>query len=170
MQKWPFSATSYRKITIQNPQNATTYSAKVINLTFSAHSISFFPNIQFYYSLDRQERIPISVKILSEEAIPINPGIYIKNVTGEVVVGNLSEGWHNVTVYDVRHLNNDPQNEEITYSASAQFQIRTPELSIVSQRSSELLVAIVAILVVSFVLFLYRKKRKSTKRSKQTSP
>lgn len=50
----------------------------------------------------------------------------MKEVTGNCVLGNLSQGWHNVTVYEISHVNDDPQKEEIIYSASAQFEIAVP--------------------------------------------
>jgi hypothetical protein len=114
------------EITIENPQNRS-YNVNTITLNFSAESISFFSHLHFYYSLDGQERIAIgNVAIVSDEFVPINPGIYMKNLTGNCVLGNLSQGWHNVTVYEISHLNDDPQNEEIVYSASAQFMVTIP--------------------------------------------
>ena len=122
------------EITIENPQN-TSYNVNTIVLFFSAKSVSFFPNSIFYYSLDGGERkLIVNRTTVSEEFLPINPGIYVKSVTGNSTLGNLSEGWHNVTVYDIRHLNNDPKDEEIIYLADAKFKIDTtpPIVSILS--------------------------------------
>jgi len=118
------------EIKIENPQNRS-YIGNTITLNFSAYSISFFSHLHFYYSIDDgQKRIPINnVTIVSDEFhqfLPTNPGIYYKTVTGNCVLGNLSQGWHNVTVYEISHLNDDPRNEEIVYSASAQFEIAVP--------------------------------------------
>ena len=118
------------EIKIENPQNRS-YIGNTITLNFSAYSISFFSHLHFYYSIDDgQKRIPIgNVTIVSDEFhqfLPTNPGIYMKTVTGNCVLGNLSQGWHNVTVYEISHLNDDPRNEEIVYSASAQFKIAVP--------------------------------------------
>ena len=151
------------EITIENPQNAS-YNENLIALNFSAESISFFSNLHFYYSIDGQERIPIeNVTVVSEQFVPINPGIYIKNVTGNCVMGNMSEGWHNVTVYEISHINDDPQNEEIIYSASAQFNVVvTPE----PQREPDSFpfvpvaaVSGVALAIFSIGLLTYLKKR-----------
>jgi len=118
------------EITIEKPQNRS-YIGNTITLNFSAYSISFFSHLHFYYSIDDgQKRIPINnVTIVSDafyRFLPTNPGIYYKTVTGNCVLGNLSQGWHNVTVYEISHLNDDPRNEEIVYSASAQFEIAVP--------------------------------------------
>lgn len=114
------------EITIENPQN-TTYNVNTIVLFFSAESVYLnFPNSIFYYSLDGGERkLIVNRTTISQEFLPINPGIYINNVTGNCTLDNLSEGWHNVTVYDIRHL---------IYSADAKFKIDTiaPKFSISS--------------------------------------
>ena len=50
----------------------------------------------------------------------------------------MSAGWHNVTVYEISHVNDDPQNEEIIYSANAQFKIdKAPEAPENSQSKPE---------------------------------
>jgi hypothetical protein len=148
------------EITIENPQNRS-YNVNTIALIFSAESISFFSNLHFYYSVDGQERIPIeNVTIASDQFVPINPGIYVKNVTGNCVLGNLSQGWHNVTVYEISHVNDDPQNEEIVYSASAQFMIAIPP-ELESFPIVPVAVASAAIFaVVGAGLLVYFKKRK----------
>jgi hypothetical protein len=154
------------EITIENPQNRS-YDGNTITLNFSAWSISFFPQLHFYYSIDDgQKRIPIeNVTIVSDQYdqfVPINPGIYIKKVRGNCVLGNLSQGWHNVTVYEISHLNDDPRNEEIVYSANVQFKIavppepQQPELFPTSY-SMSIVAAIVLTLIGSTVYVLKRK-------------
>lgn len=148
------------EITIKNPQNIS-YSVNTIALVFSAESISFFPHLDFYYNLDGQERTPIKeITIVSEEFIPINPGIYTKTVNGSCVLDNLSEGWHSVTVYEISHVNDDPQDEEIVYSASTQFMIAVPPEP---EPSPTTLAAKVSALSIGFValgVLVYFKKRK----------
>jgi hypothetical protein len=122
------------EITIEHPQN-TYYKENTIVLFFSAKSVSFFPNSIFYYNLDGGERkLIVNRTTVSQEFLPINPGIYIKNITGNCTLDSLSEGWHNVTVYDIRHLNNNPEEREIIYSIDATFKIDTiaPKFSISS--------------------------------------
>ena len=160
------------EITIESPQN-TTYHNNTIALVFFAKSVSFFPNTNLYYNTDGGKRVPIRNYIVSQEFLPINPGIYIKNISGSLELCSLSEGWHNVTVYDIRHLNNDPQDEEIVYSTTAQFMVELPQTPPPQQpqQTSEpdqpfptLMVAAVcgaaiAVVCVGIVLYLRKKKR-----------
>jgi hypothetical protein len=144
------------EITLESPQNKS-YTANTIALVFSAESISFFPHLHFYYSLDGQERTPVeNVTIVSDESIPINPGIYMKNVKGNCIVGNLAEGWHNVTVYEISHVGDDPQNEEIVYSATAQFMITIPPETI---PATWIMAAVIVVAVVGVGLLVHFKKR-----------
>jgi hypothetical protein len=86
----------------------------------------------------------------------------MKTVTGNCILGNLSQGWHNVTVYEISHLNDDPRNEEIVYSANVQFKIavppepQQPELFPTSY-SMSIVAAIVLTLIGSTVYVLKRK-------------
>jgi hypothetical protein len=125
----------YTELTIENPQN-TTYNVNTITLNFSVESLSFFQWRHFSYSLDGKELTRIAnVTVASEEGIPISPGIYRENLTGNCVLSNLSEGLHNVTVYLIR----DASTADIYYGeadplANAKFKIDTtpPNVSISS--------------------------------------
>lgn len=153
------------EITIESPKN-TTYNT--ITLVFLARSVSFFPNTNLYYSIDNGKQVPVgNYTVVSDEYLPINPGIYVKNISGNVELGSLSEGLHNVTVYDIRHLNNDPQDEEIVYSTTAQFVIlpqakpSQPPQSDQPLLTAFLIVSSISLIVVALAsIFYYYRKRK----------
>lgn len=153
------------EITIESPKN-TTYNT--ITLVFLARSVSFFPNTNLYYSIDNGKQVPVgNYTVVSDEYLPINPGIYVKNISGNVELGSLSEGLHNVTVYDIRHLNNDPQDEEIVYSTTAQFVIlpqakpSQPPQSDQPLLTAFLIVSSISLIVVVLAsIFYYYRKRK----------
>ncbi len=148
------------EIKIENPQNIS-YSTNTINLIFSAYSISFFPQLHFYYSLDGEERKPFeNVTIVTQESIPINPGIYMKNVTGNYILNNLSEGSHNVTVYEISHVNDDPQNEEIVYSANVHFNIETPSEHFPILSAFAAVLTVVSVIVAAIVVYVKKRKGK----------
>jgi hypothetical protein len=155
------------EITIENPQNRS-YDRNTITLNFSASSISFFSHLHFYYSIDAgQKRIPIeNVTIVSDafyQFLPTNPGIYMKTVTGNCVLGNLSQGWHNVTVYEISHLNDDPRNEAIVYSASAHFEIAVPpepqQPELFPTAYSMGIVALMTITLLGSIVYILKRKQ-----------
>ena len=156
------------EITIESPKN-TTYHNNTITLVFLARSVSFFPNTNLYYSIDNGKQVPVgNYTVVSDEYLPINPGIYVKNISGNVELGSLSEGLHNVTVYDIRHLNNDPQDEEIVYSTTAQFVIVLPQAKPSQPPQSDqplltafLIVSSISLIVVALAsIFYYYRKHK----------
>lgn len=119
----------YTRMTIENPKN-TTYTTNTIVLNFSVESVSFFSRRNFSYSLDGQELKPIeSISVVSQEFIPISPGVYNETLKGSCVLSNLSEGWHNVTVYLIRDSSTaDPQYGEPLQLASTAFMIALPKV------------------------------------------
>jgi hypothetical protein len=118
----------YTYLTLENPQN-TTYNVNTVTLKFSAEFVSFSSSFNFSYALDAQEQKPIeNITIISESGIPINPGIYRKTLNGSCILSNLSEGWHNITVYQTGY------KEKIFAFANAKFMIDTnpPIVSVLS--------------------------------------
>jgi hypothetical protein len=118
----------YTYLTLENPQN-TTYNVNTLTLKFSAEFLSFSSSFNFSYALDAQEQKPIeNITIISESGIPINPGFYSKTLNGSCILSNLSEGWHNITVYQTGY------KEKIFAFANAKFMIDTnpPNVSILS--------------------------------------
>ena len=116
----------YTKLTIESPQN-TTYNVNTVTLNFSVESLNFFQWRHFSYSLDGKELKRIAnLTVDSGEFIPVNPGIYKENITGNGVLPELSEGLHNLTVYLIR----DASTADIHYGetvplANASFIIDT---------------------------------------------
>jgi len=125
----------YTKLTIESPQN-TTYNVNTVTLNFSVESLSFFQWRHFSYSLDGKELKRIAnLTVDSEEFIPVNPGIYSENITGNCVLPDLSEGLHNLTVYLIRDASTaDIHYGEIVPLANASFNIDTtpPNVAILS--------------------------------------
>jgi hypothetical protein len=91
----------YPKITVNILQNST-YNTNTIILNFSASSTwDIYP---IYYSLDGLDKVMVdNTSVISqEEGNPgKNPSINRTTVEGSVVLSNLTQGWHNVTLYMV---------------------------------------------------------------------
>jgi hypothetical protein len=88
-------------ITINSPQN-TTFNVSAIEINFTAASNWDF--YSYYYSLDGQELKPVSnITIITQENYnkAHNFPIYRTTIEGNFSLSNLSNGLHNVTVYDV---------------------------------------------------------------------
>ena len=154
----------YTRISIASPQN-TTYSVNTITLNFSAESRSALSWLNFCYSLDGQELRPIeSIETISEDLIPINPGIYERDLKGSHVLFNLSEGWHNITVSQIRYSSTDDTlNGDDTQMAFMQFLIALPS---VQEPFPTTLVAVASGASAAFIvagLLVYFKKRRHNK-------
>jgi hypothetical protein len=113
-------------MTIGNPVNKTYY---VNTTTLEFHVATSYWDLNFFYSLDGKDMKKVeNLTTFTKEDLNAgkNPSIYMTTLKGICVLGNLSEGWHNVTVYQISYVNGNPQNEKIVYSASIQFNIATP--------------------------------------------
>jgi hypothetical protein len=87
------------EIALKNPQNIT-YNDNTISLVFTATEVHLRSGISFSYVLDNQERKPVlNVTTVSEEMFPSNPPSYIKTMSGNLLLFNLSEGRHKISVY-----------------------------------------------------------------------
>ena len=114
----------YTDIVIEKPVN-TVYNVTTIPASFSVDT-DYGLN-DYYYSLDGQSRKPVKVKVLVREDINAgkNPEIIRTVVEGSFVLQNLSEGLHNLTIYQISHLIGGDPDYEIPFSKSIQFQIDT---------------------------------------------
>jgi hypothetical protein len=111
----------YSIITIENPQN-TTYNGNTITVNFSVDFLEFLNKFNYSYSLDGKEPKSIeNMTTVSEAYVPINPGIYDVTLKGSFVLSNLSEGWHNVTIYQTWYSTENL--EPFINSASLKFMI-----------------------------------------------
>ena len=111
----------YTRITIEQPLN-TAYHENTVRLFFSVDT-DYALN-SYYYSLDGQERQPVeNTTIILQEDINAgkNPPIIRTVLNGSCVLSNLSEGWHNVTVYQISHLIGGDPEYEIPFSESITF-------------------------------------------------
>jgi hypothetical protein len=132
----------YTNITIESPQN-TTYPVNTTTFIFFVETDWLLP--YFFYSLDGQQLKSIeNMTTVSKERLnpDSNPPMYRRTLKGSCVLSNLSEGWHNITVYQIYSARGDysiedPQNGEIIYSANAKFIIDTtvPSVSILSLKN-----------------------------------
>ena len=86
-------------LTINNPQNAT-YTENPIQITFTAREVHLQSGVIFSYNLDNKEvkRI-LNITTVSQGLFPYNPPFYLREMSGNFQLFNLSEGWHTVTVY-----------------------------------------------------------------------
>ena len=114
------------KIEIYCPQNKT-YTNSTITLSFYVWQAFWWRD--FYYSLDGQEmKVVENVATTDEYNLNTgkNPPVIVANLRGSCVLGNLSEGWHNVTIYQIGdYPSGNPQNREVINSAYSQFRIAT---------------------------------------------
>jgi hypothetical protein len=152
----------YSIITIENPQN-TTYNRNTITINFSVDFLEFLNNFDYSYSLDGQVLKPIeNITTVSEEHNPFFiffPGIHQETLKGSFVLSNLTEGWHNVTIYQTYY---HPFTVPFDRSASLKFMIiqePTPSLSqpFPTAYSMGIVAVIVLILLGSIVYILKRK-------------
>ena len=147
------------KITIDNPQNATfSVNAIVLNFTGASNNEMY----SYYYSLDGQNLTPIeNITIISQEDVNIgkNPAIYRTTVKGSCVLYNLSEGWHNLTVYNIittdYDLGEQHQKGDTICFESYSFKIEPPFPTATIAALSGTFAAIIGV-----GLLVYFKKRK----------
>jgi hypothetical protein len=116
------------EIEIDNPQNKT-YTSNTITLKFYVWEAFSSPN--FFYSLDGQEMKAIENMTLTNEFdlnAGKNPSVVVANLRGSFVLSNLTEGRHNVTIYQIgNYPTGNPLNGEVINSASIQFMVATPQ-------------------------------------------
>ena len=147
------------KITIENPQN-TTYSVNTIILNFTVESNwEVFP---LFYSLDKQGMEPIeNLTTTSQDEVNFGgiPSVIRTTQKGNYALCNLSEGWHNITLYLITDhkisLVRSYEKGEILCSATTQFMIHTPPFP-----TTLVIAASVIIAVISIGLFVYFRKHK----------
>jgi hypothetical protein len=65
-----------------------------------------------FYSLDSRERILIKNITVSEDHIPENPPVYVRNLVGNLSLNNLSEGWHKISVFAEIHQRSQSYNSQ----------------------------------------------------------
>ncbi len=107
------------KIEIDNPHQNEICTNSTITLTFYVRQASWW--INFSYSLDGQE-IKIVENLRTIKVYYLN-GIPIADLRGSCVLGNLSEGWHNVTVCQLGPYYGNPKLAKVVHSAFTQFRI-----------------------------------------------
>jgi hypothetical protein len=145
-------------ITIDSPQNAT-FTGESIVLNFTGQSN--WNIYSYYYSVDGQSLKQVeNITIISQEEVNIGevPPVNRTTVQGSCILHNLSEGWHNVTIYNIATEDfvwNVPlyQKGETMYLIEYSFRIQEESLS-----TALITIAIVA--TVSAGLLVYFRKRK----------
>jgi len=142
-------------VVIENPPKAT-YNRNTITLNFTVASNWGIYSV--FYSLDGQNMTPIEdLTVVSQEDVNIGKSPRVDRVTlrGSCVLPNLSEGWHNVTIYQIYQFETYEKHEtgDILSSATTEFMIDTFSLIEV--------LPITFVAVIGFSLLVYLKKRKS---------
>jgi hypothetical protein len=153
--------TANTEIEIDNPQNKT-YTNNTIALNFYVWEA--FRWLNFFYSLDGQEMKAIENMTTTSEFdlnAGKNPTVIVTNLRGSCVLSNLSEGWHNVTIYQIGdYPTGIPQNGEIINSASTQFIIAIPPEPKPFPTTFIITASGVSLAVAGAGLLVYFKKRK----------
>jgi len=151
--------TSYTEMTIY-PQNKT-YNVDIITLNFYVETNTW---LNFFYSLDGQKLEPVdNITIVSEELMNPgrNPTIYRTTLKGSCILSNLSQGWHNITVYQISpYPTEDQQNGAIFHSANAKFLIAIPPEPESFPAVPLAAASVATIVVVSVALLFYFRKRR----------
>jgi hypothetical protein len=157
----------YTEITIDKPVN-TTYNVNIVHAIFSVDT-DYSLN-SYFYSLDGQPRKSVeNITIFLQEDINIgkNPRINRTVVNGSFVLSGLSEGWHNLTIYQISHLiGGDPDYQishliggdpdcEIPFSESIQFKTDTTLPTALA-----ITVSAASVTIILGCLLVYFKKRK----------
>jgi hypothetical protein len=148
----------YPTITIDSPQNAT-FTGDSIVLNFTGQSN--WDIYSYYYSVDGQSLKPVeNVTIISQEEANIgkNPNVNRTTVRGSCVLQNLSEGWHNVTIYNIAtedFIWNFPQYQKGETMHQIEYSFRVQEAPL-----STALITTAAVATTSVFLLVYFKKRK----------
>lgn len=145
----------YQELTIVNRHNGTS-NMNTITVNFALESQNFFQWRNFSYSLDGKELKAVdNVTVVSSSLLPTNPTVYVEVLRGSCVLSNLSEGWHNVTVYLINDAKATIGYGEVLTSASARFIIEPepfPTMIVIAP--------IASVVVIGSSLLVYFRKRK----------
>ena len=152
----------YTEITIEQPLN-TTYHVNTVLLRFSVDTA--YALNSYYYSLDGQKRQQVeNTTIILQENINAgkSPTIIRTVLNGSCVLSNLSEGWHNVTVYQISHLIGGDPEYEIPFLESIIFKIDTslPSTEQVHFPTTFVIASVVTVAIIGIGFLVYFKKRK----------
>ena len=151
-------------IKLESPQNAT-YKDNAITVNFSvAANWGVYP---VFYSLDGQAmKLFENMTMVSREEgnIGKSPTVYRTTLRGSLVLSNLSEGWHNVTLYlvteDAFSLYRTYEKGEVLRSKTFQFVIDPPDPF---QVAPLVTASVAAAVVVGVGSLVYLKKRQAVK-------
>ncbi len=144
------------RIEIDSSENKT-YTTSDVTLHFYVWE-SVEHNI--YYSLDKQEMKSVDNLTVNREYdlnAGKNPEIMVADLRGYCVLTNLSNGWHNLTIYEISNYSLD--NSQIVHSASTQFKIEIPPRP-ESFPVMPITASIGFVTIVSVSLLIYFKKHK----------
>ncbi len=153
------------RIEIDSSENET-YTASNVTLYFYVWE-SVEHNI--YYSLDNQEMMIVD-NLTANREYDLNAGkspeIMVADLRGYCVLTNLSNGWHNITIYEISNYSLD--NSQIVHSANTQFKIDIPpkpeSFPIMPVTAS---VGIVAIVVTGLLVYSKKYRRRVEKYRRQ---
>jgi hypothetical protein len=160
------------EIRIDSVQNAT-FTADSISVNFTGEAN--WNIYAYYYSFDNQSLRPIeNVTIVSNEQVNPgrNPGVYRTTVQGSCILCNLSEGWHNVTIYSIATQDfvwNFPQYQKGETMGQAEYSFKilgAPQLTFpitLAGVASAVLITFAVVAIVSAGLLIYWKKHKDRK-------
>ncbi len=127
-------------IRLENLQNVT-YNDNTVLVTFRAMEVYFRSNVNFSYALDNLESVSISnITTISEDMRLLYADVvYCKIIKGNFTLFNLSDGWHNLTVYcQTNELSQNTTYLFGTYSDehSVDFLVDTvPKISVLSMEN-----------------------------------
>ena len=163
--------TPANRIEIFEPRNETYTNGTVVlnfNVSEAYRSSDFkYTRYDFNYSIDNQEmQVVENLNITREYDLnPYkNPYMPVADLVGNVILGNLSDGWHNVTVYEIgEHFYKNEWHAQVVNSETVSFKIDTTSPIEVQEPFPIAPVAVAsgaALAAVGIGLLVYFKKRK----------
>lgn len=148
------------QIAVVSLQNSTCNNNTVTVTFFVSQAFRW---LNFYHSLDGQEMKTVNNVTKTMEYnlnAGKNPSVMVADLRGCFVLGNLSEGWHNVTILQIGNSpSGNPEDGEIMNSASTQFRVDTtpepepfPTIPVVAATAS-------AVVAGAGFLFYFKKRK-----------
>jgi hypothetical protein len=114
-------------IVLDTPEDTYKSSSLIVNFTAETNWLDYV----FYYSLDHSKLILIeNLTIISAERIPdaFNPLMNRTVLKGSCLLSDMSNGWHNITVYQIGHFRGNSPYANNLNSASSMFFVDTQSI------------------------------------------
>jgi hypothetical protein len=165
----------YCRISIQSPQNGT-YNTETVFLNFTVKTNEGdFDSYPYFYLLDGQSSVEVEeIQVIGQKRVSDDVSYYGSTpwapyteytLRGQAVLSNLSDGWHNLTVFMGADWVISNQTIVDPFFATVHFSIDTTSLEHPQEPQSEpfpttlVAASVASVVVIGAELLLYFKKR-----------